>query len=152
MRLFEIANDIEMVLSREVDRATGEITDETLDKLAALELSRDEKALGVAAYLKGERAEGEAVKLQADALYNRALRHERRAAKLLEYLDRYLPTGAKLRSDVAEITWRKSTRVEIDDAAIVYVTAADLDLVPDDSAVFFNRLDDVLPTFQMRLF
>lgn len=116
MKLFTIANEIEIVLAQEVDHETGEITDETLEKLAALELTRDEKALAVAAYIKGERAEGEAVKAQADALAQRAQRHKRRADKLLEYLDRYLPESTQLRSDVAEVTWRRSTRVEIIDA------------------------------------
>lgn len=109
MKLYEIADEIEVILTREVDHETGELTDVTLEKLDALEMARDEKALAVAAYLKGELAEADAVMREAEALAKRANGHEGRAKKLLGYLQRCLPVGSDPLSDArSKITWRKN--------------------------------------------
>lgn len=113
MRLFEIPEAIEYVLATEVDRETGEITDDTLAKLDELEMKLDEKALAVAAYLKGERAEAAAVKDQADKLAQRARRHANRADRLESYLATHLPEGRELSDATSEIKWRKSTAVDV---------------------------------------
>jgi len=112
-KLFEIHDAIERVLAEEVDYETGEITDETLAKLDALEIARDEKALAVARYLIGEASEGERVKAQADRLATRAKAHANRAERLKGYLQANLPIGHKIRDDVVQIGWRKSSAVHI---------------------------------------
>jgi hypothetical protein len=109
MKLYEIADEIEVILAREVDHETGEITDETLEKLAALEMARDEKALAVAAYLKGELAEAEAVLREVDVLKKRAEGHKKRAARLVGYLECYVPPESEPLSDGrSRIAWRKN--------------------------------------------
>lgn len=109
MRLYQIADEIELILAREVDHETGEITDETLEKLAALEMARDEKALAVAAYLKGELAEAEAVLREVDKLKKRAEGHKKRAARLTGYLETYIPADSEPLSDArSRIAWRKN--------------------------------------------
>ena len=109
MKLYQIADEIEIILAREVDHDTGEITEETLTKLGDLEMARDEKALAVAAYLKGELAEGDAVMLEAEKLVERAKGHKRRAQRLVEYLQQHIPAGAQPISDSrSRIAWKKN--------------------------------------------
>lgn len=119
MKLFEIPEAIEFVLAQEVDRETGEITNETLSKLEELDIALDQKALAVAAYLKGELAEGEAVQRQANILTQRAKVHNGRAKRLMGYLEHHLPDGRELRDSTSEIKWRKSTTVVIEDEAAI---------------------------------
>lgn len=109
MKLYEIADEIEVILSREVDHETGEITDATLGKLEALEMARDDKALAVAAYLKGELAEAEAVMGEAEKLKQRAEGHRKRAERLKDYIAMNLPQDAEPISDArSRIAWRKN--------------------------------------------
>jgi len=114
MQLFQVLNAIEEILAKHVDQETGEIGDEALAQLGALEVARDDLALELAAYLKGELAEAEAVKAQADRLYDRHARHRARAARLEQFLaEKVVPVGAKLKDARSELTWRKSKAVEI---------------------------------------
>jgi hypothetical protein len=119
MKLFEIPEAIELLLAEEVDRETGEITEDTLAKLEELEMAFDDKALAVAAYLKGEKAEAEAVQRQADLLSKRAKAHNNRAKSLLGYLEHYLPDGRELSDSTSQIKWRKSTTVVIEDEDVI---------------------------------
>ena len=115
MRLYEIADEIERILAREVDHETGEITDATFAALERLEMERDRVALAVGAYLKGELAEADAIDREADKLRERGERHRRRGLKLMEYLEQHCEPGKKLSDRVCEISWRKSTAVVVDD-------------------------------------
>ena len=109
MKLYEIADEIELILSREVDFETGEVTDETLAKLEELEMARDEKALAVAAYLKGELSEADAVMREVEILKKRADGHKKRAARLVGYLEQYIPAESEPLSDArSQISWRKN--------------------------------------------
>lgn len=114
MKLFEYDAQIELILSRHVDPETGEIGDEAIELLDSLELERDEKALQVARYLKGEKAEGEAVEAQGKALLERAARHKNRAERLRAYIENNLPVGHAIRDDVSDLRWRKSQAVELE--------------------------------------
>lgn len=117
MRLFEISDQIEQILADQVDHDTGEITAEAIELLEALELERDAKALAVAAYLVGERAEADAIARQAKVLLERADRHHKRADRLQDYLVQHIDAGRKLSDTRVSISWRKSTRVEIAEGA-----------------------------------
>jgi len=121
LKLYEIADEIELILSRDVDRDTGEITDETLAKLESLEMARDAKALAVAAYLKGELAEAEAVRVEAYKLQKRAEGHANRAKRLVEYLGQNIPSDAAPIADArSRIAWRTNPpKVVIDDPEAV---------------------------------
>lgn len=119
MKLYEINNQIERVLLDGTDHETGEITEAALDALAALELSRDEKALAVACYIKGEDAEAEAIESEAARLTARARAHRGRADRLLVYLEREIPSGTKLRDARATIGWRTVSSVEVYDEAML---------------------------------
>ena len=109
MQLYKIADEIEVILASEVDHETGEITDETIAKLDSLEMERDAKALAVAAYLKGELAEGEAVEREVVNLKQRATGHKNRAKRLRDYLAMNLPKDCEPISDArSRIAWRKN--------------------------------------------
>ena len=113
LKLWEINSEIERVLAEESDHTTGEITDETLEKLDALEIERDDKALQIACYLKSEIAEGLAVKTQADKLAARAKIHENRAGRLKNYLNTDSEVGKKNSNGMVQIGWQKTKSVEV---------------------------------------
>ena len=115
MKLFEIADEIERILAREVDPETGEITDATLAALDQLEMAKDAKILAVLAYAKGELAEATAVKVHADALKRRAAGHQARYDRLVEYATGYAEQGRVYSDGRVRLRWRKSTRVVLAD-------------------------------------
>jgi hypothetical protein len=115
-QLFEIADAIERLMAEVIDHETGEITDEGLEKLDALEMERDEKARQIAMYHLSILAEAEMVKKQADRLATRAKVLTNQAGRLKQKLVDWLPVGTKLSNDVVKIGWGKSTAVEVVDA------------------------------------
>ena len=117
IRLFDLSEAVEKLLNASLDPDTGEICEEALTELAAMEMSRDEKALAVAAYAMGQRAEADAVKAQADRLAKRAHVHANHSERLKRYIADCLPVGTKVRNDHIEISWRKSVAVEVTDEA-----------------------------------
>jgi len=121
LKLYEIADEIEVILARDVDHETGELNDETLAKLESLEMARDEKALAVAAYLKGELAEADAVMREVESLTKRAKGHRGRAERLVGYLQTYIPAGTDPISDArSRIAWRKNPpKVELYEGEVV---------------------------------
>ena len=109
MQLYKIADEIEVILASEVDMETGEISDETIAKLESLEMDRDAKALAVAAFLKGELAEADAVRNEAMKLAKRAVIHEKRAGRLKDYIANNIPRDCEPISDArSQIAWRKN--------------------------------------------
>lgn len=119
-KLYELADQYEEVLARSVDPETGDITEEALAALDAIEEPLREKALNVVAYLKGERAEAASIRQEASRLEARAARHERRAEWLEEYVRRSIEPSLgheELSDSRSEITWRRSRAVEIDAGA-----------------------------------
>ena len=121
MKLYEVADAIEYILANKVDHDTGELTEETLIELDALEMERDAKCLAIAAYLKGELAEADAIKAEAAKLASRAQGHTNRAKRLHEYLMGNLPQDAPKISDARSVIgWRKNpASVEITDEAAI---------------------------------
>lgn len=116
MKLFQLADQIELILAQQVDEH-GEVTEETLAALSALEMEREKVALSIAAYIKGELAEAVGIEHVADGLTSRAAKHRRRAESLTRYLDTYCERGQALEDANAEIVWRKSSAVVVFDAA-----------------------------------
>jgi len=119
LRLFEIHEQIEHIINTGVDPDTGEIGEDALAALEGLELARADKALAIAAYLKGERCEADAVWEQGKRLQERADKHYKRADRLEELIRAYVPAGEKLRDERCEISWRKSTAVEVSNENLI---------------------------------
>ncbi len=117
MRLSEIDAEIEGLLARGVDPETGEITDECMANLEALEIERERKLLDIAVYMMGEEAEAKAVEEHAKAMATRARTHRNRATRLRRFLSEQIPNGSKLRDDRVRISWRNSERVDVDEDA-----------------------------------
>lgn len=115
MRLYDVAAEIEAVLLAGVDQETGEISDEALRQIEELELERDRKALDLAAWVKGQEAEAEAIRQECERLSRRASVLTRRAERVRELLERVVPVGTKLSDPRAALSWRKSEAVEIRD-------------------------------------
>lgn len=113
VRLFDIAAQIEALLNASVDPDTGEVREEALAELDALETARDEKALAVAAYLLGQEAEADAIDETAKRLRARAQVHRNHAERLRRYLADHLPAGTKLADARVKIGWRKSRAVRV---------------------------------------
>ena len=111
MKLYEVGDEIERILAQEVDQETGEITDETLAKLDALEMERDEIILFIARYIKGERAEGGAITAEAKRLLARGQSHLNRAESLCRYIDRFMPKEHVVKDPTAVVSYRTSQAV-----------------------------------------
>lgn len=113
---FTIRDEIERILAQHCDPETGEITDETIGLLDALELDLRDRVLEYAAYAKGERAEAAKIAGLAHDLLQRAQRHERRAERLERAIAAGMTPGTqRFEDERAEVFWRKSQAVEIAD-------------------------------------
>lgn len=108
MTLFEIEQEI---LSC-IDTETGEIID--LERLNSLEIDRDRKIENIALWIKNLRADAEALKNQKQIFADRQKVAENKAESLKQYLKNYL-SGQKFSTDRVEISFRKSTAVNITD-------------------------------------
>jgi hypothetical protein len=119
MRLFEIVDGVGDLLELSVSRETGEISEEGLAALSALEMDLAEKLVNTALYLKGVEAERDAVAKAAKELADRAKIHTRQADRLRKYLsDNMERVGHEGLSDPrVKLSWRTSTAVVCDEDA-----------------------------------
>lgn len=101
-RLYEIADALQSAISRHVDSETGEVSEEGLAEIEALEGDSRERALEIALYIKGLRQEaagpnGIAAQIVADAkaLAERYLLDARKLERQADGLARYLAENLK---------------------------------------------------------
>ena len=143
MNLWEIAEEIERTFAQAVDPETGEINEEYMAKLDALEMDRDRKIENVACFIKNLRADAAAIKAEKDALQKRQKAAESKAESLTRYLSNFL-NGEKYASPRAAITWRRSTRVEFDSgkSALDIAKLAGIQ-IPQDTKVILCEQDKV---------
>ena len=113
--------EIEQAIMDCVDE-DGEVVD--IDRLADLEMERDEKISNIGCWIKDLKAEAEALKIEKQNLEKRQKAAENKAESLKEFLSNFL-NGAKYKDARVAISYRKSISTEI---------AEDLDLnkLPDD--------------------
>lgn len=115
---FAVKDEIERILATECDEH-GEITDETLAKLDALELDLADRVLEYASYAKGERAEADKIAKLAHELLARAKSHERRAERLEGAIGAAMTHGSQRFEDArAAVSWRRSSAVEVDESKL----------------------------------
>lgn len=118
MKLFEIESEIRQLETAMEDWAAehdGDITDfPYLDHLSGMAVERSRKLLSLACWLKERRAETKAAKEVAKAATDRAKAMEKRDDGLEDFIQRNLELGEKMKDDRAEITWRKSSAVQVD--------------------------------------
>ena len=120
MRLFEIVDSVQNLLELSTSRDTGEISEEGLAELEALEMDLEEKLVNTALYLKGVEAERDAVAKAAKELADRAKIHARQADRLREYLRANMERAGHegLSDPRVKLGWRSSTAVELDEDAL----------------------------------
>lgn len=138
MKLWEISDQIERVITDAIDRETGELDEAALESLSELQGDLKAKATQVALYIAGEIAEGKAVEEHAKMLAKRASGHKRRAEKLKSYLERHLlhHLGAEDISDPrVQIKWRTSRAVEIEEGAVLPDELTRVTVAPDKKAI-----------------
>ena len=97
-----------------VDLSTGEILDTAA--FDQLQMERDEKIENIALWIKNLRAEGESLKAEAKNFTERQKRAENKAESLTKYLDSVLK-GQKFKSVRAEVSYRKSTALNVQEGA-----------------------------------
>ena len=110
--LYEIDADILAL----IDAETGEISEERMEAFLALEMEREAKIEGVACLLKNTVAEAAALKGEKLAFAARQSTAERTVARLKKYLLEACG-GEKFSSTKAQITFRATSAVEIDEGA-----------------------------------
>ena len=114
MNLFELSKLYEDTLAMAIDQDTGEILDDELvSRLDAIQEHRTEKLLNLSAWICDLDGEAEAIKGQIDRLKKRMQSVQNKADSLTKYLQSHLTEGEKLKDSRTEITWRKSSAVEV---------------------------------------
>ena len=120
MKLYEI-NEAILRLTEQltVDEETGEVTgnlDEVCAEIDALQMERHSILEFLAKLVLNLRAEIAALKAEEDRLHDRRSHLEKKVERLLQILDREC-AGEKTDLGVATLQYRKTTRVEVTDAA-----------------------------------
>ena len=115
--LFEINRALIEAWESAVDPETGEIAEDYIEQLEALEMARDEKVENIGCWIKNLASDAAALKEEAKNMNERAKRAERKADSLKRYLEAALH-GEKFTSTRCAISWRKTTSVEVDEAEV----------------------------------
>lgn len=110
--LYEINNEILNC----IDTETGEIVD--VEKLAELQLARDEKIENIALWYKNLMSDAEQYKAEKAAFAEKERVAKNKAESLKKYLDSIL-AGAAFKTTRATVTYRASEGVVIDDISKV---------------------------------
>lgn len=109
MKLYEIDDQIASLIDED-----GCITDE--EKFNDLQMARSEKIENVGLYVKNLRADVDAYENEIKSFRERKEQAEHKIEGLENWLQ-YALNGARLKTDRIQISYRKSTRVEIDEDA-----------------------------------
>lgn len=109
MKLYEIDEQIASLIDED-----GCIADE--NAFSRLQMARSEKIENVGLYVKNLRADVDAYKNEIKSFQERKEQAEHKIESLESWLQRALD-GARLKTDRIQISYRKSTRVEIDEDA-----------------------------------
>lgn len=113
-KLYQVNAELEKLFEESIDEETGEVLDINAEKIANLELEKNQLAEDIALMVKNSKAEAEAIKQEATELGKRQKQAERRAESLKRLLKEVLG-GEKLKTSKVSISYRKSESVLIDD-------------------------------------
>lgn len=117
MKLYEIDAEIQRILTEGVDPDTGEISQEALDALDALEMERTKKLENVALAIKQLNAEADAYWKEEKTFNERRRAALKRAERLSAFLSEAL-RGEKLKTDRALVTFRKTAAVKVENEVL----------------------------------
>lgn len=113
MNLYEINSQITYLLDF-VDHETGEISDDALAGLEALEMAQEEKVLSLGKWIKNMTAESEALAVEIKNLQARKKLIENKIDRVKSYLQSTVP-GKQFKDAQCVINWRVSKSVEVSD-------------------------------------
>ena len=113
MTLYELNEKINAFVW-EIDEETGEIMNAA--DLDAIALARDEKLEQLGLWVKDLTAEAEALKKEKEALAQRERVAKNKAESVKAYLG-FILNGQTFKTPKVAYSWRKSTAVEVQDAA-----------------------------------
>ncbi len=117
MNLYEIDRQIQEIIESGVDPETGELTLDP-EALDALQMERDAKIENLACYIKNLTADAKAIRVEEQALAERRRSAENKAERLKRYLSDAL-AGEKFSTSRVAISWRKTSAVQVDEAAFL---------------------------------
>lgn len=111
MNLYQINSQIEN-FEFKFDEETGEVTN--IDELNELKINKNEKIENIALFIKNLRAEVKALDDEIKALEKRMKAKKNKIDNLSSYLEMAL-NGAKFETSKCNISFRKTSKVVIDD-------------------------------------
>lgn len=111
--IYEIDNDAVRVIESGTDLETGELTEDAIAQLDALQMEREAKIESLAICVKNYAAQEKAIRDEAKALTARADNTARKVASLKQYLQRVLNNTPFATSKVG-VRFRHTKRVEVD--------------------------------------
>ena len=117
MTLYEINNQIEEAINAmfvEAQQSEGEVSQETTDLIAELQMARDDKLEAIGCVIKNTEAEADAIKNEIARLTKRKKALDNKANGLRFYVANML-NGEKWECPKVSFSFRKSEKVIIDD-------------------------------------
>lgn len=138
MNLYDLTIEYQNALDTlEIDPETGEVLN--MDALDAVTGALQNKAEAIACYIKGLLAEGQALKAEEAALYQRRKQAEKKAERLKEYLANALLSAGmnKLKTSRCALSFRRSEQVKIidEDALPAEYVRTEIVKKPDKTAL-----------------
>ena len=127
MKIYEIDQAIEDLISNSIDEETGEVLFDP-EILEQLQMERERKIENLALYIKNATAEAKAIKDERDALGKRQESLQKRIASAREYLE-FVLHGEKFHTARVAVSYRKSTSVDLDDQFLEWAKANWSDLL-----------------------
>jgi Siphovirus Gp157 len=116
----------------------GELSEALSAELDKLEMDKAEKIGSICRFIKDLRSQADAIAREADVLRARQAAKVHKADGLEQYLA-YVLAGEKYEDATSAVSWRKSTRVEVqcpvDSLAAQYVRVVPEARVPDKTAL-----------------
>ena len=119
MNLYEVSEAIETAFNLAIDPETGEVNEDQMVLLEMLEMERDKKVENIACLIKNLKADAAALKAEKDTFAKRQKQAENKAESLSRYLESVL-NGEKFTTDRCAISFRKTSKVMLDDGFTVY--------------------------------
>lgn len=118
LTMYEILTQIEQLTDRLIDPETGEVNEDVLDELDAMNVAYEAKVDNIACLIKSLRGEATAITAEAENLIGRAKRKVKKADSLEEWLSQLLD-GKAFSSPRCEISFRPSERVNVIDESMI---------------------------------
>jgi len=117
MNLYELSLEIAVLSERMeiwAEEHEGDVSEfPGLECLEVVEVERDEKILGLAAWTKNLDSEAEAIKAEVKRLTDRARALTARSERVQEWVGLLLGPGRKLADGRCALSWRRSSQVVI---------------------------------------